>query len=1569
MEAKQRNGGTTTGNRRRRDRAARMQKRQQRQCAVAEISENEESPPVRQKRPPTRKKRIKEPVFQEDIVDGFAFLCFKSYEDLERTVNKYDKKPDVDGVSTEENNPRQNTTTDADHPPVLEESLPHLEKKPKSKKNNNTLPKVKKKNYVNNKARNNIKGPCLTNDENSKPGEEILETPRSTSRDQLSDASSHASLEKGYECDSESGDERASEPECDLFSSKVTDSNFIAKKNNPGHSQSCRSPPVLPPIHPVHNGTHHPEPSTAVAAVTASSSPANTSSTMVVGSTSPREPQIGSPAVIPVSCSSPASPPSGVVPASPPPFLHKGPPPSVNAKDSASSSKLLSNGYEFVSDTSPPSPLAAAKLMSPSKYLHKRVPPVPSCRDSVATLNSKPAINVYDFVSDHSAPSSPDGVIFISQSKFLHKGISPPVATTAIKDSPSSTDKVSNGHATNMCASSPPPRLASPVIQNNHNKSALDMSIKNNVSMVKTEQQQQHQQQQQQQQQQQPPTILPPASGDLRLQSSPGQSRSSYSIPYSTSQPIRKMTSSPRMSPLTIPTSLSSPAHSVPPVLPVSPATVISIRTTTTTSVTMSNVSQTLATRCRSPVVTASHSNTPTPIPARDTHSSHSNSSLSSLSQLSTPVHKERDGGGSRSHSNSSNMAPSASAALTSAPAYASASSLAGLVFSKPQSWSGNSSTTNTISVSATRSSTPQQRASPALSSSGSTSIPLAPTLPPAHHTSPFGNHAGPPPPPLLPVASHHNMFTTGSLTPTLPLEASAGPSPYRAETLFPQHNEYKKHPDFLRRELDTRFLASQDHSIPIPPPPYMQSEVQHHSQIHQQAPFIAPPPLGAPMVTQQPTHLTLQSPGNVGFVVDSCEDKEVGALLCCGINYEKYPKLDSSLYRRPSINSVPKTKSMKPGKWCAMHVRIAWEIYNHQQKQKQAEAHKAGMALASVKPPDHLHAANHLFCSLPRTHEMSPFSSSLLSAAGLIYSCNSVAASGHPRTFETSSHPSTFLNPTPAHLGPFARPGYSTFAGAAPGFSSLGPLGLPGPSMLGADLRTSCLPGQDPWGQRTSLPFGGGSPWGGLKEEAERDRIQQERKREEERQKRAEQEKREREERSVLASVLLADLNFDFTKRIEFISERERREQERREQERREQERRELERQEQERKEQERKEKERREQERRREMERREMERREHERREQEKQKERDRELRLHHQLQKGSIVMNGDIRDHHLHHPQHQHHPHHHAVAREWERARDSQNLPRSPIVPPNNPVKYEGALERHVYPPPPPRLDIKIKQERKDDEPVPVSRSSRSGVPGDDRIRKRPGSIPDGADPVSLVSRSVVHNSVPLGLNSIDHSRLMGPHGLVPSPAKDPHSQTSPLWGPLTPSPTVTTIPGSTMDPYRIPGRAEHDMRRFDPLVMSPRDSANSEISRQISNVLDLERAVAYDRAKLLPPPLRTNESPYATPPTLPPASASSFFSPPVSPFLNSLCGSSGRTKPGPPSMLNGLPPPLIPCTFPVQNHTGFPATRTSSPMTTHKLLPGGPVLNLQDPYFAKDRREVNGHPSDFDAHLRL
>lgn len=67
---------------RRRERAARMQKQALR---CSQSGDDGEDSPGRSKpsRPPTRKKRNKEPIFEEDVVDGFAILSFKSYEDLE----------------------------------------------------------------------------------------------------------------------------------------------------------------------------------------------------------------------------------------------------------------------------------------------------------------------------------------------------------------------------------------------------------------------------------------------------------------------------------------------------------------------------------------------------------------------------------------------------------------------------------------------------------------------------------------------------------------------------------------------------------------------------------------------------------------------------------------------------------------------------------------------------------------------------------------------------------------------------------------------------------------------------------------------------------------------------------------------------------------------------------------------------------------------------------------------------------------------------------------------------------------------------------------------------------------------------------------------------------------------------------------------------------------------------------------------------------------------------------------------------------------------------------------------
>lgn len=74
---------------RRRERAQRMQAERDRDVVEGgepDDSADEESPkpPVREK-PPQRRKKPKEhsPLLEEDIVDGFAILAFKTYEDLE----------------------------------------------------------------------------------------------------------------------------------------------------------------------------------------------------------------------------------------------------------------------------------------------------------------------------------------------------------------------------------------------------------------------------------------------------------------------------------------------------------------------------------------------------------------------------------------------------------------------------------------------------------------------------------------------------------------------------------------------------------------------------------------------------------------------------------------------------------------------------------------------------------------------------------------------------------------------------------------------------------------------------------------------------------------------------------------------------------------------------------------------------------------------------------------------------------------------------------------------------------------------------------------------------------------------------------------------------------------------------------------------------------------------------------------------------------------------------------------------------------------------------------------------
>lgn len=69
---------------RRRERAQRMQA-QRESKVVKDGDSGEDESPAREKppRPPARRKKSKEPLGEEDIIDGFAIMAFRTYEDLE----------------------------------------------------------------------------------------------------------------------------------------------------------------------------------------------------------------------------------------------------------------------------------------------------------------------------------------------------------------------------------------------------------------------------------------------------------------------------------------------------------------------------------------------------------------------------------------------------------------------------------------------------------------------------------------------------------------------------------------------------------------------------------------------------------------------------------------------------------------------------------------------------------------------------------------------------------------------------------------------------------------------------------------------------------------------------------------------------------------------------------------------------------------------------------------------------------------------------------------------------------------------------------------------------------------------------------------------------------------------------------------------------------------------------------------------------------------------------------------------------------------------------------------------
>lgn len=102
----------------------------------------------------------------------------------------------------------------------------------------------------------------------------------------------------------------------------------------------------------------------------------------------------------------------------------------------------------------------------------------------------------------------------------------------------------------------------------------------------------------------------------------------------------------------------------------------------------------------------------------------------------------------------------------------------------------------------------------------------------------------------------------------------------------------------------------------------------------------------------------------------------------------------------------VPK----KTGKWNAMHVRIAWEIYHHQAKQNPDKAASMKTATDMLRPPSHMYPPT--AAGLVRPHDLP---SSAYPPTGL---------PGRPGPYESAPLPPSFIGSAASHLGvsPFGR-------------------------------------------------------------------------------------------------------------------------------------------------------------------------------------------------------------------------------------------------------------------------------------------------------------------------------------------------------------------------------------------------------------------------------------------------------------------------------------------------------------------------------------------------------------------
>ncbi|XP_027812171.1 fibrosin-1-like protein isoform X14 [Ovis aries] len=276
------------------------------------------------------------------------------------------------------------------------------------------------------------------------------------------------------------------------------------------------------------------------------------------------------------------------------------------------------------------------------------------------------------------------------------------------------------------------------------------------------------------------------------------------------------------------------------------------------------------------------------------------------------------------------------------------------------------------------------------------------------------------PPPPALPANS--------LVIPGHPADASLLISFSQPIMYCQPHSGILIDHELLRQELNARFLVQ---SAPLGPGALLRAEFHQHQHTHQHthqhqhtfAPFPAgpPPPPLLPHAAPPPFDKYTPKLDSPYFRHSNTSNplELTGRASAVHTLLQKAPGQVSDPYR---------TAIRKPGKWCAVHVQIAWQIYHHQQKIKmQLEPHKLDVGtkldLFSRPPAPGVFAGFHYPQDLARP---------LFSSSGAT----------HPAAnpFGPSAHPGSFL-PTGHLTDPFSRS--STFGGLGSlGSNAFGGLG-----------------------------------------------------------------------------------------------------------------------------------------------------------------------------------------------------------------------------------------------------------------------------------------------------------------------------------------------------------------------------------------------------------------------------------------------------------------------------------------------------------------------------------------------